>query len=214
MESGSILLSPVSSYPVISPGWSWPVPFAGYQTHLDARDLKALIGGFELEISRPWESTLGRIVLTLGSRARKCADQKKSTPSPSPTCQTLLLMTSYLTLTSLQHSLTLQEALVLGGQNEPCFHFLSRFLLGPAQPFLSEFPEPAAALLCHRIHPRRTPGKLRRAAVSGESCCCSRKTGTHMEMSSYCNKLHYRAMGSAILIPAFGWGLSAAFELS
>lgn len=84
MESGSSLISPVSSYPVISPGWSWPVPFAGYQTHLGARDLKALTDGFELENSMPWESTLGRIVLTLGPRTRKCADQKKTTPSPSP----------------------------------------------------------------------------------------------------------------------------------
>lgn len=32
VESGSSLVHPVPSYPVIFPGWSWPVPFARYQT--------------------------------------------------------------------------------------------------------------------------------------------------------------------------------------
>ena len=52
---------------------------------------ESLIDGVELEIYRPWESTSGRMVLTLGSRTRKCAGWKKTTPSPTPTCQTLLL---------------------------------------------------------------------------------------------------------------------------
>lgn len=71
-----------------------------------------------------------------GAKDKKVCRPKENYPLPQPqhTKPYFFLMTSYLTLTWLQ--LTLQGALVLGGQNEPGFRFMSRFsLASTALPF-------------------------------------------------------------------------------
>jgi len=76
------------------------------------------------------------------------------------------------------------------------------------------------------LSPVKTPVRLESCSVRREWHHCalagsaSREVGSCVKISAHfiCpvsfNKLHHRAMGSAILIPAFGWTLSAAFDLS
>lgn len=101
--------------------------------------------------------------------------------------------------------------------------FQARLLLRPwqllrgrsVQPFLSAFPESDAALLCHRTKPRQTPPMLRRAAAVAGSA--GRRAGNRRKISAGFvpfHKLCPKATGSAMVTPAFGWRLSAAFDLS
>lgn len=106
---------------------------------------ESFIDGVELEIYRPWGSMSGRMALGLGSGTRKFAGQEENYLLPNP-----------------QHA-------------KPYFFPMTSFFLGKsAQPFLSEFPEPDAALLCHGTEPRQTPPKLKRSAMSGESGAAAR----------------------------------------
>lgn len=86
--------SPVSSYHIVSPGWS---SCAGHQAHWEPEfwELDWWCWARNLQSTAPKS---GRMVTILGSRTRNGMDWKKTTPSLSPNMPTLFSLLWHLSL--------------------------------------------------------------------------------------------------------------------
>lgn len=234
MESSSILISLVLIYPAISPGWSWPVPFVWYQTHLGARNLKAWLVVLSLKSKGHGNLHQRGWCCSWGQGQASVQVGRKLPPPQAPMCQTLLL--SHDILPDITAAPPDPAGSLIGGRIEwtlLLFHTkgfsLGRhsFLAGREySPSFLDFlslmlPSCVTRLRLDKLHRSSRELQCReRPALLPTAGSASRKAGSCIKISAHfvhpvsLNKLHHRATGSALLIPAIGWSLSAAFDLS
>lgn len=139
-----------------------------------------------------------------GVKDKKVCGTGRKLPCPqAPTSQTLLL----------SHEILLDIA---AAPPDPAGILSNeRFFLLPAQLLSGKSVEPSFLNFLSLLLPSCVTG------LSPNSTKLERAAGKQLQKNfcSFCSpsffyELHHRAMGSAILIPAFGWSLSAAFDVS